>query len=137
MVGKNYLSQRQILQDISNNIYSLSKIKESVWYSVFPQSFLLTFIFKQSIISQQDYYKTCVLISYKTSNNQSEIDKMPFYIFNNFIGFLNEIIEEENKSNTNDNDSSSGDMMKSANNMFKDNMSAAKSAFGNIHKPKL
>lgn len=62
---------------------------------------------------------------------------MPFYIFNNFIGFLNEIIEEENKSNTNDNNSSSGDMMKSANNMFKDNMSAAKSAFGNIHKPKL
>lgn len=136
MVGKNYLSQRQILQDISNNVYNLSKIKESIWYGVFPQSFLLTFIFRQSIISQQDYYKTCVLISYKTSNNQSEIDKMPFYVFNNFVGFLNEIIEEENKSNTNDNDSP-GDMMKSASNMFKNNMSSAKSAFGNIHKPKL
>lgn len=59
---------------------------------------------------------------------------MPFYIFNNFVGFLNEIIEEENKSNTNDNDSPGGDMMKSASNMFKD---AAKSTFGNIHKPKL
>lgn len=137
MVGKNYLSQRQILQDISNNVYNLSKIKESIWYGVFPQSFLLTFIFRQSIISQQDYYKTCVLISYKTSNNQSEIDKMPFYVFNNFVGFLNEIIEEENKSNTNDNDSPGGDMMKSASNMFKNNMSSAKSAFGNIHKPKL
>lgn len=138
MVGKNYLSQRQILQDISNNVYNLSKIKESIWYGVFPQSFLLSFIFRQSIISQKDYYKTCVLISYKTSNNQTEIDNMPFYVFNNFISFLNEIIEEENKTNSNDNEQPPGnDMMKSANSMFKNNISAAKSTFGNLHKPKL
>jgi hypothetical protein len=37
------------------------------------------------------------MISYKTSNCQSEIEKMPFYVFNNFNIYLTEIIEAENK----------------------------------------
>lgn len=71
------------------------------------------------------------MISYKTSNTQDVIDNMPFYIFNNFVIYLNEIIDEENKKSNGDSNGqdSPNDMMKSASNMMNSQMSTANSMF--------
>lgn len=52
-----------------------------------------------------DYYRTCTIISYKTSNNQKIIDDMEFYVFNNFMIYLKDVIEDENKPSTGNNES--------------------------------
>lgn len=129
MDGKNCLSQKQILQDISTNKIDLTKVNENLWFSVFPHAFLTHYIFKQSIIDIAEYYKTCVLISYKTANSQQQIDDMPFYVFNNFVVYLNEIIEEENKSENGNGNESGQDMMKSASGMMNSQMANAKNMF--------
>lgn len=53
-------------------------------------------IYNASKVNQEDYYESCALISYKTSNNQNVIDSWPFWQFNNFLTFLNRILEKEN-----------------------------------------
>jgi hypothetical protein len=61
------------------------------------------------------------MISYKTSNNQTEIEKMPFYVFNNFQVYLTDIIESENKG--------SGGSKENAEGEFSRMQSQAKSNF--------
>lgn len=97
--------------------------------------FLSRFIYSQSAIDLNSYYKTCTLIAYKTSNNQEQLDKMPYYIFNNFTLYLNEIVEEENKKSGGDN--AGNDMMGNANKMMQGHMSSAKSMMSGFSKPKL
>lgn len=96
---------------------------------------LLRFVYNQSIIDLSNYYKTCTLISYKTSNNQEQLDKMPFYVFNNFTVYLNEIVEEENKGQSGDGKDSSG-MMQNANKMMSGHMNSAKSMMSGMKLPK-
>ncbi len=98
--------------------------------------FLSRFIYGQSIIDLNSFYKTCTLIAYKTSNNQQQLDSMPYYIFNNFTSYLNEIVEEENKKQGGD-DSSGGNMMQNANKMMSNQMTSAKSMMGGFKTPKL
>lgn len=86
-------------------------------------------IFRQSIIPVQEFYKMCVMISYKTANTQSEVERMPYYVFNNFVAYLNEIIEEENKSESKVD--TNQDMMQG---MFNKQMSAAKSMMNSSPK---
>ena len=134
MVGKNYLFPKQILQDISTNIGSNPYKNESAaWYGIFPESFLLTYIYRKSIVPQKDFYKTCALISYKTSNSQSEIEQMPYYVFNNFVVFLNEIIEEENNGKSGENNSAA-EQMAETQGMFKSQMHSMGKMMPNIGK---
>jgi hypothetical protein len=78
------------------------------------------------------------LISYKTSNNQSEIEKMPYYVFNNFVAFLNEIIEEENGDNKNSNQTTeASEHIASAQKNFKTQMSSMSKNFGKIGSKKI
>lgn len=85
-------------------------------------------IYKASKVNQEDYYESCALIAYKTSNNQNIIDSWPFWQFNNFLTFLNRILEKENggeKNGENPDDPSSQanknmqGMMSNAKNMMK------------------
>lgn len=134
MVGKNYLFPKQILQDISTNIGSNPYKNESnAWYGIFSESYLLTYIYRQSIVPQKDFYKTCVLISYKTSNSQSEIEQMPYYVFNNFVAFLNEIIEEENNGTSGENNSAAEHMAETQD-MFKSQMKNMGKMMPNMNK---
>lgn len=98
--------------------------------------FLSKFIYSQSVIDLKSFYKTCTLIAYKTSNNQEQLEKMPYYIFNNFTIYLNEIVDEENKKSGGDDSDASG-MMGNANKMMSSNMASAKSMMSGISKPKL
>lgn len=63
----------------------------------------LTDIYKLSKIDIKEYEKACTLLEYKTGTNQSILDNLEFYRFNNKMIFLNEILEEENKNNGNEN----------------------------------
>lgn len=58
-----------------------------------------------------DYYRTSTIISYKTSNNQEIIDNMPYYVFNNFMVYLNEIIEKENGGKSGDEETRASEQM--------------------------
>ena len=97
--------------------------------------FLSKFVYSQSIIDLNSFYKTCTLIAYKTSNNQEQLDKMPYYIFNNFTTFLNEIVEEENKKQGGE-EGAGSDMMGNANKMMQGHMNSAKSMMSGFSKPK-
>lgn len=63
-----------------------------------PATDFLVFIYKQSIIDYKEYYKLCVRISMETSNTQHDCDNMEFWVFNNYMTFLTEIVEEKNKN---------------------------------------
>lgn len=62
----------------------------------FPSYFDL---YKKCKIDLQDFYESCVLLSYKTSNSQTEIEKMPFWKFNNLMVGLDKILKHENGDN--------------------------------------
>jgi hypothetical protein len=47
----------------------------------------------------------------KTSNNQQIIEKMPFYVFNNFMVYYNRITEKENSSSGGEEDKNKFDEM--------------------------
>lgn len=102
-----YLFPNQILKDISNHLqhfgyctkYAAKNINENIWYIIFKQCWLSVVIYRQSIVNLEDLSKMLALISYKTSNNQEILERMPFWRFNNLSIALNEIIEEENKGN--------------------------------------
>lgn len=138
MDGKNYLSPIKILQAISTDEITFPDIKYEIIYflsGMIKTYFLSKFIYSQSIIDLNNFYKTCTLIAYKTSNNQEQLDKMPYYIFNNFTSYLNEIVEEENKNQGGDNNSGN-DMMGNANKMMQGHMNSAKSMMSGFSKPK-
>lgn len=102
-------------------------------YDKFTYLYLLEYVYRQSIVSVKDYYKTCVTIAYKTSNSQSEIDAMPYYQFNNFVVFLNEIIEEENKGSENgEGENTPKNMLSSTTKSFSDSMKSARQSFGSF-----
>lgn len=61
---------------------------------------LLSFIYSQSKIDIDLFYETCTMISMKTSNSQSEVYNMPYFVFNNYMIYYNRIIEKENTGNT-------------------------------------
>lgn len=53
-------------------------------------------VYCQSIVSVPDYYKSTTLLSYKMHISQNEIDKLPYYVYNNMLEYLKEIVENEN-----------------------------------------
>lgn len=63
----------------------------------------------------EHYYETCVLISMKSSNNQSEIDKMDFWKFNNLMVYFSKYLEKlegTGNSETSTEDSSKNEFSK-------------------------
>lgn len=85
----------QVFQNI-NEDYEFKEDTNDL-FEFFPYHILNQFIYNNSRISVSEFYKACCMISYKTSNNQQAIEKMPFYVFNNFNVYLHEILEAENK----------------------------------------
>lgn len=97
------------LQDIlTDNIKLADKSDFGYFY---PKFDLHKFVYKQSIINMDDYYRTSTIISYKTSNNQEIIDNMPYFVFNNFMVYLNEIIEKENGGKSDDEENHASEQM--------------------------
>lgn len=136
MDGKNYLSPIEILRDISTDSFIFPDATHQIinYLSGLIKTYILSkFIYSQSAVDLNNHYKTCTLIAYKTSNNQEQLDKMPYYIFNNFTSYLNEIVEEENKKQGG---GDGGDAMGNANKMLSGQMNSAKSMLSGVSKPK-
>lgn len=128
----------EILQDISNGTLDLEEIFFSELYLQIRWLFIVEYIIKQSLVSLEDFYKTCVLISYKTSNSQHDIDNMPYWVFNNFVAYLNEILEEENKENGGGSSNEQyNTAMQQHQQMFKQSQSSYKSMMSGMKPPKL
>ena len=98
----------------------------------YPSIKLFNFIYTQSKIPQLDYYKTCAMIAYKSHNSQTDVEKMEYYVFNNYMSFMNEFIESENKS-----DGKTGEEtpQETAQNTMKETMSSQKSMMKSIKLP--
>ena len=132
MVGKICLSVKQTLQDISNNQEKFEK--KSSFNDFFSNADLLTFLYKQCKIDIEEYYKTCALISSKTSNNQKIVEEMEYYVFNNYMVYLEDINKTENGGNQQE------DIQKSSSKQFSSSMNNAKSLmkpnFGKFKAPK-
>jgi len=96
----------------------------------------ITDLYQRSKINLEEFYESCVLISYKTSNTQTEIEKMPFWKVNNIIIGLEKIIKSENgdsKENNNNNQNEENPYMKQAQQMF----NQAKSSLPKSGTPKV
>ena len=91
-------------------------------------------IYRSSIISQEEHYHNCAILTYKTHNSQRDLDNLEYYVFNNLLVYLTKIIDEENgkkegeEDNQNANDQLTS-MQKNISNMQKSMMSNAKSQF--------
>lgn len=91
-------------------------------------------IYRSSIISQEEHYNNCAILTYKTHNSQRDLDNLEYYVFNNLLVYLTKIIDEENgkkegeEDNQNANDQFAS-MQKNISNMQKSMMSNAKSQF--------
>lgn len=97
----------------------------------------ITDLYQRSKINLEEFYESCVLISYKTSNTQTEIEKMPFWKVNNIIIGLEKIIKSENgdskENNNNNNQNEENPYMKQAQQMF----NQAKSSLPKSGTPKV
>lgn len=116
------------LQDISTNIENY----KFDWDFFYPNSNLYLGIYKSSIISQEEHYYNCALLSYKTHNSQRDLDNLEYYVFNNLTVYLTKIIDLENgaKQGNEDNPNEQFEsMQRSVSNMQKSMMSNAKSQF--------
>jgi hypothetical protein len=91
------LSTKTILGDIIDNIENNKNKVQSVLSLLIPSTDLLIFCWKQSIIDYKEYYKICARISMETSNTQTDCDNMEFWVFNNYMTFITEILDEKNK----------------------------------------
>lgn len=126
------MSTKKVLQDISINPEKYPiKVKFEQFY---PRIELFEFIYKQSIVSQHDYYQACSFASFKTSNNQNILETLPYYVFNNNMIFLNEFIESENSSNGGK-DSDADSMQNTAKNTMKETMGSTKNMMSGIKLP--
>ena len=127
MAGAKCLSVKT-LQDISTNIEN----HKFDWDFFYPNSNLYLGIYKSSIISQEEHYYNCALLSYKTHNSQRDLDNLEYYVFNNLTVYLTKIIDLENgaKQGNEDNPNEQFEnMQRSVSNMQKSMMSNAKSQF--------
>lgn len=127
MVGAKCLSVKT-LQDISTNIEN----HKFDWDFFYPNSNLYLGIYKSSIISQEEHYYNCALLSYKTHNSQRDLDNLEYYVFNNLTVYLTKIIDLENgaKQGNEDNPNEQFEnMQRSVSNMQKSMMSNTKSQF--------
>lgn len=88
-------------------------------------------LYKESKISLEDYERACMVITYKTSDNQDVIDRMPFYRFNNRLIILGEMLESESGDKKND----GSDSDESPQNQFKKTMGNAKSMMKGLKPP--
>ncbi len=68
--------------------------------TIFPT---ITQIYQDSKINWDDYYKSVIALSVRTSNNFQIIEDMEFHKFNSLMKYLNIYIEEENKQNNDGN----------------------------------
>lgn len=83
---------------------------------------ILIGIYLRSKIDLNDYQESCAFISTETSNNQDSINKMPFWVFNNYLVHLKKIIEEKNKTNNGggeDTKEQYSNMMSQSKNMYR------------------
>ena len=83
-----------ILQDISINVENY----KFDWDFFYPNSDLYLGIYSASIISQEEHYYNCALLSYKTHNSQRDLDNLEYYVFNNLLVYLTKIVDQENGS---------------------------------------
>ena len=88
-------------------------------------------LYKESKISLEDYERACMILTYKTSDNQDVIDRMPFYRFNNRLIILGEMLESESGDKKND----GSDSDESPGNQFKETMGNAKSMMKGLKPP--
>lgn len=127
MAGAKCLSVKT-LQDISTSIEN----HKFDWDFFYPNSNLYLGIYKSSIISQEEHYYNCALLSYKTHNSQRDLDNLEYYVFNNLTVYLTKIIDLENgaKQGNEDNPNEQFEsMQRSVSSMQKSMMSNAKSQF--------
>jgi hypothetical protein len=135
VASKNYLSVSHLFQNISDNYdyNNLEYIQKDI-FDFFQYLEINKFIYNNSKISVSDFYKSCCFISYKTSNNQHEIEKMPFYVFNNFNIYLNDILKAENKGSGDSENTSPEDQFNKMQSSAKSNF---KSMSSNFKMPKM
>jgi hypothetical protein len=126
MASKTYLCVTNLFQNI-NESYEFDEEPHEI-FDFFTYHILNQFIYNNSRINISDFYKSCCMISYKTSNNQSEIEKMPFYVFNNFNIYLTEIIEAENKGSGGSKENAEGEFA-NMQQQAKSNMKSMQSSF--------
>lgn len=128
MVGAKCLSV-ETLQGISTSVENY----KFDWDRYYPNSDLYVGIYKASIISQEEHYYNCAILSYKTHNSQQDLDNLEYYVFNNLLVYLTKIVDQENGSkqgeDVGDPQGRFTDMQKNVSNMQKSMMSNAKSQF--------
>lgn len=88
-------------------------------------------LYIESKISLEDFERSCMIITYKTSDNQDIIDNMPFYRFNNRLIILGEMLDAENGKKPGEN----SDNQENPNNAFKETMGNAKSMMKGLKPP--
>lgn len=78
-------------------------------------------IYLRSKIDLNDYQRTCAYISIETTNNQNSINNMPFWIFNNYLVYVNKILEEKNGGDKGNEDAQKqySSMMSQSKNMYR------------------
>lgn len=52
-------------------------------------------LYPKSKIDIDEFYRNCLIISYKTSNSQLECENMAYWKFNNLLVFLDEVLTQE------------------------------------------
>ena len=81
---------------------SVGVLPDIVLYQLFGYAWITVIIYLQSRLDLKDLQKTITLISYKTSNDQRVCESLEYWKFNNLAIALNEILEEEAKSQSSD-----------------------------------
>lgn len=111
----------QVLMDISLND---SEIKPIDFNYYFPNFYLHKFVYNNSKIDLNAYYKSCTMIAYKSANNQRITENMEHWVFSNCVAYMDEFISAEHKNGENTEKQESpqqmmGGMMNQAKSMFK------------------
>jgi hypothetical protein len=88
---------------ISDNPIDFQVFEDKIeyWIELIGEKYLLMLqvIYAQSIIDIDNFYKSVAILTYKTNNSQKDICKLAYWKFTNLLAYINEIIEQENKSN--------------------------------------
>ena len=122
------MSTSQVLAEFSKNILINGEMIHKN-LNHFPK---INDIYNACKIDLEIFYESCALISYKTSNSQNIVDSWPFWQFNNFMSFLNKILEKENGGEKDENNQED-----STNKSMDEMMGNAKKMMNGVKLPKL
>lgn len=94
-------------------------------------------IYKKSIISVEEFYRNCLIVSYKTANTQYDCERMEYWKFNNMLVFLDEIVSKENGDSPSGDQQQQTDYQRQAKSQQHQAMQSAKSMMKRPSIPKL